>query len=125
MPRRRSTGVALLRTATLLIALALASTALRSDGAELKKVTVSQRGPAEELQRRHVHGVQADVPQRALRMAGHGLGDRLSVRRHQPDDRVSELTKTPISRDDAGDPNYWVVSATDPALFRCPYFDGG
>jgi hypothetical protein len=35
--------------------------------------------------------------------------------------RVSELTKTPISRDTAGDPNYWVVTADDPALFRCPY----
>jgi hypothetical protein len=35
--------------------------------------------------------------------------------------RVSELTKTPISRNTRGDPNYWVVSATDDALFRCPY----
>jgi hypothetical protein len=35
--------------------------------------------------------------------------------------RVSELTKTPISRDDFGDPNYWVVQMTDPALFRCPF----
>jgi hypothetical protein len=35
--------------------------------------------------------------------------------------RVSELTRTPISRDAQGEPNYWVVSATDPALFRCPY----
>ncbi|MGE3178030.1 MAG: DUF4159 domain-containing protein, partial [Vicinamibacterales bacterium] len=34
---------------------------------------------------------------------------------------VSELTKTPISRNTRGDPNYWVVSATDDALFRCPY----
>jgi hypothetical protein len=35
--------------------------------------------------------------------------------------RVSELTKTPISRDKHGEPNYWVVSAMDEALFRCPY----
>jgi hypothetical protein len=35
--------------------------------------------------------------------------------------RVSELTKTPISRDEEGDPNYWVVSASDPTLFRCPF----
>ena len=35
--------------------------------------------------------------------------------------RVSELTTTPISRDAQGEPNYWVVSATDPELFRCPY----
>jgi len=35
--------------------------------------------------------------------------------------RVSELTKTPVSRNDAGEPNHWVVTATDPALFRCPY----
>jgi hypothetical protein len=35
--------------------------------------------------------------------------------------RVSELTKTPISRSKHGEPNYWVVAATDDALFRCPY----
>lgn len=35
--------------------------------------------------------------------------------------RVSELTKTPISLDADGEPNHWVVSAMDPALFRCPY----
>lgn len=34
--------------------------------------------------------------------------------------RLSELTKTPISRDDDGDPNHWVVRLTDDALFRCP-----
>jgi hypothetical protein len=35
--------------------------------------------------------------------------------------RVSELTKTPISVDSKGDPNYWVVRLTDEALFRCPF----
>lgn len=35
--------------------------------------------------------------------------------------RLSELTKTPISRDKDGDPNYWVVRLTDDALFRCPF----
>jgi hypothetical protein len=35
--------------------------------------------------------------------------------------RVSELTKTPISVDPEGEPNYWVVSLTDDALFRCPF----
>jgi hypothetical protein len=35
--------------------------------------------------------------------------------------RVSELTKTPISRDNEGEPNYWVVRLTDDALFRCPF----
>jgi uncharacterized protein DUF4159 len=35
--------------------------------------------------------------------------------------RVSELTKTPISVDQRGNPNYWVVSLTDDALFRCPF----
>jgi hypothetical protein len=35
--------------------------------------------------------------------------------------RISELTKTPVSRDASGDPNYWVVSLTDDALFRCPF----
>lgn len=35
--------------------------------------------------------------------------------------RLSELTKTPISRDKDGDPNYWVVHLTDAALFRCPF----
>ena len=38
--------------------------------------------------------------------------------------RVSELTKTPISRDKDGHPNYWVVRLTDDALFRCPFLIG-
>jgi hypothetical protein len=35
--------------------------------------------------------------------------------------RLSELTKTPISKDADGNPNYWVVRFTDDALFRCPF----
>ena len=35
--------------------------------------------------------------------------------------RVSELTKTPISRDEKANPSYWVVHLTDEALFRCPF----
>jgi hypothetical protein len=35
--------------------------------------------------------------------------------------RLSELTKTPISRDSRNEPNTWVVRATDPQLFNCPY----
>ena len=34
--------------------------------------------------------------------------------------RLSELTKTRISRDDTGRPNYFVVRPTDTALFNCP-----
>lgn len=35
--------------------------------------------------------------------------------------RLSELTKTPISRDADGQPNHWVVRLTDDALFNCPF----
>jgi hypothetical protein len=35
--------------------------------------------------------------------------------------RLSELTKTPISRNAENEPNTWVVRATDPQLFNCPY----
>jgi uncharacterized protein DUF4159 len=35
--------------------------------------------------------------------------------------RLSELTKTPITRDARSDPMSWVVRATDPELFNCPY----
>ena len=38
--------------------------------------------------------------------------------------RLSELTRTPVSIDQNGDPNYWVVSLSDPALFRCPFLMG-
>jgi hypothetical protein len=34
--------------------------------------------------------------------------------------RLSELTRTPISRDIDGTPNHWVVRFTDDALFQCP-----
>ena len=35
--------------------------------------------------------------------------------------RFSELTKTRISTDPAGDPNHLVVRLTDPELFQCPF----
>lgn len=35
--------------------------------------------------------------------------------------RLSELTKTPISVDPAGEPNHLVIRLTDPALFQCPF----
>jgi hypothetical protein len=35
--------------------------------------------------------------------------------------RLSELTKTRVSRQTGGEPNYLVVSATDDALFKCPF----
>jgi hypothetical protein len=38
--------------------------------------------------------------------------------------RLSELTKTPISRDTNGNPNYWVVRLSDPELFHCPFIIG-
>jgi hypothetical protein len=34
--------------------------------------------------------------------------------------RLSELTKTRVSRDTSGHPNYFVVRLTDDALFNCP-----
>jgi hypothetical protein len=34
--------------------------------------------------------------------------------------RLSELTKTRVSRDEGGHPNYFVVRLTDDALFNCP-----
>jgi hypothetical protein len=35
--------------------------------------------------------------------------------------RLSELTRTSISRDDRGQPNHWVVRLTDDQLFNCPF----
>ncbi|MGH9387630.1 MAG: DUF4159 domain-containing protein [Vicinamibacterales bacterium] len=35
--------------------------------------------------------------------------------------RVKELTKTRVSVDARGEPNYWVVRLTDDALFQCPF----
>jgi hypothetical protein len=35
--------------------------------------------------------------------------------------RLSELTKTSISRDDGGEPNHFVLALTDPLLFHCPF----
>lgn len=35
--------------------------------------------------------------------------------------RVSELTKTPVNFDEAGTPHYVVITATDDALFQCPF----
>ena len=35
--------------------------------------------------------------------------------------RLSELTKARISRDDAGEPNHYVIRLTDDTLFNCPF----
>jgi hypothetical protein len=35
--------------------------------------------------------------------------------------RLSELTRTPVSLDTKGDPNYWVVGLSEPTLFHCPF----
>jgi hypothetical protein len=35
--------------------------------------------------------------------------------------RLGELTETPISHDDRGQPNHVVLTATDPHLFECPF----
>ena len=35
--------------------------------------------------------------------------------------RVRELTRTRVSVDAEGEPNYWVVTLTDDALFSCPF----
>ena len=35
--------------------------------------------------------------------------------------RLSELTRTRVSRDASGDPNYYVVRPTDDQLFNCPF----
>lgn len=34
--------------------------------------------------------------------------------------RLAELTRTRVSRDGSGTPNYYVVRPTDPSLFNCP-----
>jgi hypothetical protein len=42
--------------------------------------------------------------------------------------RLGELTRTRITKDKTGDPDYITVSATEPSLFMCPYIlveDGG
>ena len=35
--------------------------------------------------------------------------------------RLGELTRTPVSVEASGEPNYWVVRPTDEALYRCPF----
>ena len=38
--------------------------------------------------------------------------------------RFAELTKTRVSKQPGGVPNHWVVRATDPWLYRCPFLLG-
>jgi len=38
--------------------------------------------------------------------------------------RLSEMTRTPVTRHENGEPTYWVVRLTDDALFRCPALMG-
>ena len=38
--------------------------------------------------------------------------------------RLSEMTRTPVTMNENGEPTYWVVRLTDDALFRCPALMG-
>ena len=70
---------------------------------------------------RQLHVLPRHVRARAHRTDGHGMGDRLSLRRDQPDDAPVGADQDPVSRDERGQPNHWVVRLTDPALFNCPF----
>jgi hypothetical protein len=61
----------------------------------------------------------------AFRQAANGDGGNWSVDYPRADEnlstRLSELTKTPISRNLGGEPNHVLVRLTDPELFQCPF----
>ena len=61
----------------------------------------------------------------AFRQAANGDGGNWSVDYPRADEnlstRLSELTKTPISRNLAGEPNHVLVRLTDAELFQCPF----
>jgi hypothetical protein len=61
----------------------------------------------------------------AFRNAPNGDGNGWDVDYPRADEnlpfRLSELTKTPVSRDTAGQINHVVVRLTDPLLFRCAF----
>lgn len=61
----------------------------------------------------------------AVRAASDGDGGSWSVDYPRADEnlsiRLSELTKTPVNFDEAGTPHYVVITATDAALFQCPF----
>jgi hypothetical protein len=61
----------------------------------------------------------------AFRQSVGGDGGNWSVDYPEADQnfstRLSELTKTSISRNDRGDPNHVIVRLTDPELYHCPF----
>jgi hypothetical protein len=60
---------------------------------------------------------------RSVRMEPSGIGWRTDYPYAEINlmTRLSELTKTRISRDENHDPNHYVVRLTDDALFNCPF----
>jgi hypothetical protein len=60
---------------------------------------------------------------RSVRMEASGLGWRTDYPYAEINlmTRLSELTKTRISRDESHGPNHYVVRLTDPTLFNCPF----
>lgn len=60
-----------------------------------------------------------------FRQSTNGDGDGWSVDYPRADEnlsvRLSELTKAPVSMDEAGRPNHVLLRLTQPELFRCPF----
>jgi hypothetical protein len=61
----------------------------------------------------------------AYRQASDGVGGSWGVDYPRADQnlsiRLSELTKAPVNFDTNGDPNFYVMTMTDPELFNCPF----
>jgi len=113
---------ALFLTATVLFALVLASTAWAQRWGRIEEgYGVPERHPPENFSDGSFTVCKLKYRSVRSEWLGMGWATDYPYAGINLTTRVAELTKTPVSRDTNGDPNYWVVTADDPALFQCPY----
>ena len=124
--RVHRTGAAVICTSLVLIAFATAVVAQRGFGGGFggrlpEGPGVPIRSPQKGFEDGHVAHCKLEYTSVRREASGVGWGTDYPYAGIHLLTRLGEMTKTAISPQPDGTPNYWVVTLTDPELFECPF----
>ena len=114
-------GKPALRIATAILVSALAAAGLYAQGFRFREGSLAARYAPEHMPDGSF--VVCRLSYRSVRIEPMGIGWQTDYPYAEVNltTRLSELTKTRVSRDGKGVPNYFVVRLTDDTLFNCPF----
>jgi len=124
--RIHRTGAAVICTSLVLIAFATAVVAQRGFGGGFggrlpEGPGVPIRSPQKGFEDGHVAHCKLEYTSVRREASGVGWGTDYPYAGIHLLTRLGEITKTAISKQPDGSPNYWVVTLTSPELFECPF----